>query len=121
MPDPNRQHPTCAQRRAARCERIVGRLSDYERGIWTPAPGERVSIATPSGELLFGTFVGVSEQRALVVVDDLVLMVAADWFQTYRWDELAPAPPVGCECPACSSDEDAGACGAAPVETRSIR
>jgi hypothetical protein len=121
MPDTNRQHPTCARRPAATCEHIVGRLSDYERGLWTPAPGESVSIATASGELRYGTFIGVSDHRAFVVVDDLVLEAAADWFQTYRWDELAPAPPIGCECEACHSDEqrlldpcEACDCGACP-------
>lgn len=130
MPDPNRQHPTCAHRPAASCERIVGRISDYERGVWTPKPFERVRIVTDDK---LGTFVGTTGHvrvvsggtlghlvptadrvRAVVILDELVVTAAADWMRSCEWNELAPAPPIGCECPACCSDEKCSSetCGA---------
>jgi hypothetical protein len=119
LTDDNRQRLKLAhQPLTATCDRLVCRLSDHERGIWTPKPFERVSIAMASGDELLGTFIAASSLRAVVIVDDLD--GAADWFRTYRWDELAPAPPLGCECPACSSNAtvpsacDACDCGACP-------
>lgn len=117
MPDTNRQQPTCALYPAASCERIVGQLSDYERGIWTPAPDERVSLTTPGGDDLFGTFEAVADDgRALILVEGNRADGWDSQLRLCRWDELAPAPPLGCECPVCLEDSacEACNCGACP-------
>jgi hypothetical protein len=121
MTEQSRQHQACVQRRQpVMCERILGQLSDYDRGVWTPKPGERVRVATASGDALLGTFLAASEPgRALVFVVDL-FMAGAEFAQTYRWDQLAPAPPRDCACPVCSGDDTAPEacsacdCGACP-------
>ena len=103
MTDDNEQRSTSNQAHPGICERLVGPLSDYERGVWTPGPGERVRIATASGEELQGTFVRTSNDgRALVFIVELFLAdPTLRLLHPYRWDQLAPAPPRDCVCPVC--------------------
>jgi len=99
------------------CDRLIGRLSDYERGIWTPKPFERVRIV-PAGTP--ATFIGTvghvrvfngddlgrlvqtaDAVRPVVIVDEPLVATAPDWMRVCAWNELEPAPPAGCQCPVC--------------------
>jgi hypothetical protein len=105
--------------RVATCERIVGQLSDYERGIWTPKPGERVRIISDGA---LGTFEApVDEKRAIVTLDQNTVDGWDNRLWFCAWNQLAPAPPPDCQCPACRGDGDPSSnectacdCGACP-------
>jgi WD40 repeat protein len=81
-------------------QRIVRQLSDYERGVWTPKPGERVRIATASGDEPFVTTTDDGLARVFVVE---LFLAGGDLFQTYRSQAQSQRNPWRCQLNTVSS------------------